>query len=242
MLRRSMRRLRKLLVTLLVILVVLGVAALVAWRVVRAKIRSEVESRCAAALKATCTVDDIVLEHDGASAVGVHVQASGGLVSTDITRIDAKFDWLTMLRGRQQDVSVFVDAPVVQNEIPVGDAVFQLRRMDDGLTPDGTPSKVRLTKLEVDHGDVRVRVSLVADIHIDRVRVHWSHAGATILEWDDAVFETLIDKKSTGACSVRIESRSPKAAVTCPKLKTTFDIEKVKGLADLAKLFLKVKI
>lgn len=242
MLQRPMRSLRKFLFVLLGLVALLGVLGFVAFRVARSRIRASVEERCSAALKATCTVDDIALERDGASAVGVHVQASGGLVSTDIATIAVRFDWLTALRGKQQDVTVLVDAPVVRNELPVGDAVFQLRRMDAGLSPEGGPSNARLTLLEVDHGDVRVRISLVADIHIDRVRVTWSHGGPTVIEWDDAAFETLIDKKSTGPCSVRIPAGSPKAAVACKTLKTTLDIEKVKGLGDLAKLFLKVKI
>lgn len=226
----------------LIFLLVLAGVGVGGFFLLRSRVRVAIEKRCEAACKCTCTIDELSVHRDGASAVGVHLQAKMGLVSGDVKEIRARFAWVPLLLGRAQKVSVTITKPELDNEVPIGEAAVQLQRMGDGKLPDGTPGKLSLEHLVVEDGDVRARVSVLSEVHVQGITVDWSPDGALNLRWKDASFDAILTSKGTGPCSLTLPKGSTKAAADCGKLKTTFDVTRVKTIVDLGKLFLKVDL
>lgn len=220
----------------------IALGAIVAYPIVKAKVRRDIEARCSAALSATCTVDDLSLRSDGALAEGVHVRAQASLVSSDVTSIAARFSWMKVLTGTTQDLVVVISHPELRDEIPLGDFSLQLSHMNEAKTPEGTPGHLRLTELLVERGDVDVQITLLAHVHVADVEVDWKDGGALEIRWSDASFESLLKSDGTGRCTIKKPSRSTKASIVCPKVKAEIDVDKVKGLGDLVKIFLKKKL
>ena len=229
-----MRRLLKLFAYLLLFLVI---AAAIAYPIVKSRVRASIEQRCAATFGVACTIDDLALHTDGASANGVHLRGAASLVSGDIESIAVRFDWVRLLRGQAQDVSVHVTKPQLTDDVPIGDIALKLGRMHRGLAPDGSVSNLTLTELTADGGDVRVQVTLLADVHVQQIALDWKVARPLELRWSDASFDAMLTSQSTGPCTLRLTPESPKVEATCGKRKFSFDVEKVRSLSDLAKLF-----
>ena len=226
----------------LIFLVVLAGACVGGFFYARSRVRLAIEKRCEAACSCTCAVDQVAVHGDGASALGVHLQAKMGLISGDVREIRARFGWVAMLLGRPQAIGVTIAQPELVNELPIGDVALQLRRMGDGKLPDGTPGKVSLDRLVVEEGDVRAKIGVLSEVHVQGIAVEWSPAGALDVRWKDASFDAVLTSKGTGPCSISMPRGSTKAAVECGKMKTQLDVARVKSLADLAKLFLKVDL
>ena len=238
---RTIRDVRRPIVRLLVLASVVA-AVIGAWLFVRARLRTEIEQRCSAALSATCEIDALSLRTDGATASGVHVVASLGAVQSDIDAIEADFQWLPLLTGQSQSVAVRVKKPAVREALPVGNVGLAFGNMGEGKRPDGTPSSITVDHLTVEGGDVQVKVTLVAEVHVQAIAVEWKAKGPLEIRWDDASFDSLLAQQSTGACTVRTPPGSHVADVACPSVKTKLDLDRVKSLADLAKVFLKLKL
>lgn len=229
------------------LLIALGVLAAVVvgtWLFVRNRLRAEIEKRCSAALDADCSIDGISLHLAGASANGVHVTAKAGAVQGDIDAIEADFRWLPLLTGTPQPVVVRVVHPKIEEEIPVGNLSIALKNMGNGEMPDGTPSSLTLDGLTVRDGEVDVRVNLVASVRVEGIAVDWAPKQATQVRWSDAGIETLLGKDGTGECTLDAPPTGHMANVECPKVKlsTKIDLEKVKSLSDLTKIFLKQSV
>lgn len=225
-----------------IVLLVLVAGAVGGFFYAKQRLRVAIEQRCSAACNCVCEVDDLSVHPDGASARGVHLQAKLGLVSGDVAEIRAVFRWWPLLLARAQGIGVTIIKPELHDELPVGNLALQLRRMGDGKLPDGTPGNVSLERLVVQDGDLRVKVNLLSEVHVQGVAVEWSPDGALDVRWKDASFDAVLTSKGTGPCTIKLPKGSIKASVDCGTLKTQLDVTHVKTIADLGKLFLKVDL
>jgi hypothetical protein len=220
----------------------LVIIALGAYFFLLQQLRLAVQRRCEAALDgAKCTIDHIELRADGAVAHGVHVQAKAGLVSGDIEQIVALFDWKKALKRQQQGVVVRIARPVLNNEIPIGEVLVQLRKMTEGVLPDNTPSNVRLERLVIEKGEVEARITLLADVGVRGITADWKRGGNVELRWEEATFSTILEEDSTGPCSVTKPDKKSIATVTCGARKLDVDLGKLRSIADLVHVLMQPK-
>jgi hypothetical protein len=227
---------------LLVVLAVLVVVLVGAWLLVRNRLRAAIEQRCASTLNADCEVDGLSLRLGGANATGIHITAGAGAMQGDIDAIEADFAWLPLLTSKSQRIAVRVVHPQVREALPVGDVAIALKNMGQGKHPNGKDSAITLDRLTVTDGDVDVKVNLLASLHIEKIAVNWAPDSPLEVSWSDAGFESMLGKQGTGACTIKEPPKGHVADVDCPNVKTKVDLDRIKSLSDLAKIFLKEKL
>jgi len=226
---------------LLVALAVIAVLFVGAWLLVRNRLRAAIEQRFAATLDADCDVDGLSLHFGGASANGIHVSAKAGALQGDIDAIEADFRWLALLTSKPQAIAVRIVHPQVREALPVGNVALALKNMGQGKHPDGTPSSITLDKLTVTDGEVDVKVSLFASAQVHGISIAWAPRSPLEVTWTDAGIESMLGGDGTGPCTIKTPPGGHIADVECPKIKLNkkVDLEKVKSLSDLSKIFLK---
>lgn len=217
----------------------LVVLFVVAFFVIKREVRLAIEEKCSSALQGTCSIDDLSIGGDGATASGVHIQASLGMASGDIESISVHFAWWPLITGSKQGITVKVVSPKIVGGLPIGNVLREARRMGEGMTSKDVPSRVRLDALVVERGDVRVSIPIVADVHVESIAVEWKREGGFSAEWADASLSTLLDSQHTGACKITEKKGGSKAHIACGKRTIDVDVDSLEDLTDLAKLLLK---
>ena len=213
----------------------------VAFFLVKRSVRREIEEQCSSALQGSCTIDSFSLSSDGASANHIHVDAKLGMASGDIEWVVVRFAWWPLLTGSKQGISVRVVAPKITGGIPIGNVVREAQRMIEGLSPDKNASRVRLDSFNVERGDVRVSIPIVADVHVEAIEVEWKRDGRFSLQWNDASFESLLTSERTGECTISEKKDAQKVHVACGKRAFDVEVDRLEDVADLVKIFLKAK-
>ena len=218
------------------------VGAIVGFVLVKRQVRLEIERRCSDALEGTCAIDDLSVSPDGATATGIHLSAKLSLATGEIESIAIRFAWWPLVTGESQGVSVRIAAPKIRDNLPVGNIVREARRMGEGVAKDQSKSRVHLDALTIDNGDLLVKVSLLADVHVERIVVDWTRGGRFSLRWQDASFDSLLgETQRTGECKLDDKPKSNKIHIECEKLSTDVDIDKLENLTAIVRLFLKAK-
>jgi hypothetical protein len=211
----------------------LAVAVIAAIPLLRARVRREIESRCARLTEGDCAIGRLELARDGVVARDLVVHFHRVEMAAQVGFLAATLSWPDAILGRDQDISFVVDGVRVTDRGSVADAIREwsrLRRRRGGRPGGRTRvASARIDGIAIALGGGGAELAIA----VTGGSAEWSRNDGLRVEWADARAHVADASARSGHCVASWPTRADqRTSVRCESPRLEVDANDVERVVD----------